>query len=64
MKKKVKAPTTATVLLPTDLKVEFRKVCIMHDLKPSAVLQRIVATWIDKEKKRHHAPQIIQASNG
>ena len=51
-KKKSKVRNAAAVVIPMELKNEFRKTCVNLDLKPSLVIQRIMRTWIEKKRKK------------
>lgn len=62
MKKKPDQKDKSAIVLPTTIKNEFRKICIMQDLKPSAVTIRLFSNWIEKEKKKCQMP-ITQAAN-
>lgn len=61
MKKKTQLKAVySAVSVPKDLKVEFRKICIIQDLKPSDVMKKLVTNWVEKEKKK----QIALVVNG
>ena len=52
MKKKPEAKERAAIVVPKTIKNEFRKLCVVQDLKPSAVAERLFTNWIEKEKKK------------
>lgn len=52
MKKKTDVKGRSAIVVPTDIKNEFRKLCVVQDLKPSDVAKRLFSNWIEKEKKK------------
>lgn len=51
-KSKAKPIARAPIVVPLELKNDFRKTCTNLDLKPSLVIQRIMRTWIEKKRKK------------
>ena len=41
------------VSLPRELKVEFRKMCIVQDIKPYNVIRDLIRDWIAKERSKY-----------
>lgn len=59
MKKKTDMKTVySAVSVPKELKVEFRKICILQDIKPSDVMKKLVSNWCEKEKKKQNFPLV------
>lgn len=50
-KKKIDDKSRSPIIVPTTLKNEFRKICIVHDLNPPEVMKKIIGSWIEKQKK-------------
>lgn len=60
MKKKPVPPACrGTIAVPSEMKTEFRKLCIVQDLKPSDVMKKILGSWIEKEKKKVNGPMVV-----
>lgn len=58
MKKKPEIRSHSSIVVPMELKNEFRKTCVNLDLKPCDVAKKILETWIDKNKKKL-APALV-----
>jgi hypothetical protein len=46
------------ITLSREIKNEFRKFCIVQDLKPNQVIVEIVSAWLKQQKKKITLPTI------
>lgn len=53
----------SAISVPTELKVEFRKICIIQDIKPQEIVRKLLASWVEREKKKLSEPH-ARAVNG
>ena len=49
----------SAIVVPTVLKTEFRKLCIVQDLKPHDVAKQLFENWIERNKKKLTAPLVV-----
>lgn len=53
----------SSIVVPTALKTEFRKLCIVQDLKPCDVAKQLFENWVEKQKKKSVKIEAV-AANG